>query len=332
MTGSLTCLAVWMGLSLAAPEPGSAPPPNDPVSVNKARRKAVSPDHMQEALTHFKRGNDLVSEGKLPDSIPEYKRTIELWEHPIFLYNLAIVFRELGMLLEAHERIEAAIHGGAELLEVLDEAIRIDQELEGLLARLEINCDDPGVMITMDGQRNVFTCPGRHQAWVVPGTHIVTGEKARAIPDLKFLTLRKGDRTSIRLQPRELPPAERPRHGSLPWFLMGIGAATAGLGGASHVLAWNDMNNVIENCTGGVKVPNGCDPAQESLGLKERAGVLQVAAIGCYIAGGVMLASGVILLYRDVSQLAPDPKHGSPVAIAPFLGPDSRGLVLTLGF
>src|SRR6185295_19960527 len=111
MTGPLTGLAIWIGLSLSVSEPGSTPQSEDPGCVSKVPRKAVSPD---EALEHAKRANELVIQGKAQDAILEYKTAMELWDHPRFVYNLGLVYRGLKMLLEAHECVEAAIKGGIE--------------------------------------------------------------------------------------------------------------------------------------------------------------------------------------------------------------------------
>jgi hypothetical protein len=146
---------------------------------------------------------------------------------------------------------------------------------------------------------------------------VVIGEKDGFKPDLQFPTLRKGDRTSIRVRPGPPPPPPR-SYSPLPWITFGAGTATAGIGATFHILSKTDLDTYHQT---------GDDTFRNQAWLRE------AIAITCYAAGGVMLAAGAFLLYRDVSQPAPaDPKRGPPLTFVPIATKDTLGMALTSSF
>jgi len=58
-------------------------------------------DERTEARAHFKKGMDLIGNGKYEDGIDELKRAYDILPHPNVLYNIARAYVDMGDLENA---------------------------------------------------------------------------------------------------------------------------------------------------------------------------------------------------------------------------------------
>jgi hypothetical protein len=298
--------------------------------------KGVPADKQAAALALFRDGNFLLKNSLFPRAVEKYREALKLWNHPAIHYNMALALLNLNEPLSLHHHLtEAMRHGEAPLdKDKFERATTFKKLIEQQLSRVEITCDAPGAVVSMDGQV-LFTAPGRYEGLVRPGKHSITATKEGFLPTDMNQTLLPGETASLSVKlytATDLTRYRRQWSAWKPWAVVGAGAAVALAGGALHMQArgsFEKFDTRIVEC-------GGCIPAQEVTDLRTRGTSMQQLAFGAYAVGGAALVTGAVLAFINrpqAYQINPD-EAGAPesASIAPLLGHGEGGILATFRF
>lgn len=347
---SSVALVVTLG-ALGAPgrvraQPAAAPSrtstidaPNMAGSEAMPWNRGVAEAARGQAREVFLEGNRLFKIPLFSQAVEKYDEAIEKWKHPAFYFNLALAEINLGRYLEAHDHLARAMQYGADPLRAdrFAEAKKQLVEVERHLGRIHVRCQTHDAEITLDGL-TLFAGPGDREVWVTPRAHEVTAKKAEYATLARRVTVAAGALETVELSPRKLVE-DRPWAVWKPWAVVGAGAVIVGLSGALHAVS---ARNFTAYDDGFVKLPcaaMGCsqqqiDDGDPHLGPRlDRARQEQRIAVGGYIAGGAVIAAGVVLLYRNrphVMEREDTNPAGTGVAMAPLLSTDMIGVQVTV--
>ncbi|HEX3482420.1 MAG TPA: hypothetical protein VHT91_45710 [Kofleriaceae bacterium] len=332
----LTCCAVIAGL-FAAPAPLHAQPvdaPNIAGDENMPWNKGVPQDVRAAARDAFLEGNRLFKIPLFSRAVEKYDEALDKWKHPAFYFNLAIAQINLGQWLEAREDLELAMKYGPDPLRAdrFDEAKKQLVEVERHLGRIRVSCPTPSAEVTLDAAP-LFTGPGQREVWVTARAHEVTAKKADYGTQARRVAVAPGAQEAVELTLRKMVIEDPPKWKY--WTLVAAGAGVAAAGGVVHGLSARDFSNFD---SGFAKLPcatMGCKPDQIDSQLNSRlnrARLEQKIAVGGYIAGGALVATGAVLLYfarpRLVEQDDAAPRGG--ISLAPVVSKDMLGVAVTV--
>lgn len=294
----------------------------------------------QEGNRIFQEGNVLMREGLFARAADKYREALALWDHPGFRYNLAIAQVNLDQPIAAHENLLQATRHGARPLgdDLYAQARSFLTLLDNQLARVDVACDEPGAVVTLDG-KPLFTAPGHAQIMALPGGHQLMADKMGRLPDTRQIVLAPGQRARFRLAPR-IPSylaAERRWSAWRPWAVTGVGLAVVATGAVfdwrAGVVFDRHDGEAGRLCLGLA----GCAAEDIPAGLRrqlDRAQRLQLTAHATYAVGSVVLAGGAVLLYLNRER--PVRRRGlveSPRAtLLPVVAPHVIGLSASVAF
>jgi hypothetical protein len=334
-------IAVVLG-AIAAPAPVHAQPAGEPLAVDddgKAWNRGVPVALRREARTLFLEGNRLFWIPLFARAAERYNAALRKWKHPAFYFNLALAELNLGHQVEAREHFAQAVQHGAEPLgsERFQEAMKQRQDLESQLGQIAITCETAGAEVTLDGTL-LFTGPGRYEGWVQARPHEITAKKPDHLSEARRVVVAAGARTTLDLRLTTLSEAaDRSRRWTTwkPWSVVASGAAIAAASGVVHTISARTFRSYDDEFA---KLPcamgNGCAEEELSPALRarlDRAELEQKIAIGGYIAGGAIVATGAVLLYMNRSRLSEDDTARSgAIAIVPALSPSTIGILVTM--
>ncbi|HLL56267.1 MAG TPA: hypothetical protein VK447_22075 [Myxococcaceae bacterium] len=296
------------------------------------------PARQAEARALFYEGHALLKQQKLIEAEQKFRQSSQLWAHPAAHYNLAILQMELDRPLEVYQHLEAALrHGPAPLgQQKFELAQNYKALLEKQLVRLTINCDVPGAVVTLDGKA-LFTGPHRTEVMVRAGFHSVIATKDGFWPTDKSRAVQGGTSEVIDLKlysEGQLTGYRTPLPTWVPLTVMGAGVALIAGGGLPHQQAryqFGIFDGAIKDCdTTGM----GCLQSAPYLPLRDQGFALQNVAYGLYVAGGVSLATGLVLLLRNQPQayrLNPEELEKT-ARVTPFITPGAAGATATFNF
>jgi tetratricopeptide (TPR) repeat protein len=285
---------------------------------------------------------DLFLEGNRLFNIPVYKRAAEkyiaalaMWKHPAFYFNLAITQLNLGQDLEARDNLESALRYGQQVLEAdrYQEAQKQLKEVQGLLGRIRITCPTAGAEITLDGA-TLFTGPGTREEWVKATAHQLTARRTEYVTQARRVTVAAGKLETINLLLTKLVE-DRPWTVWKPWAVVGTGVAFAATGGVFHALSLRKFAQYDDNFLKLTCASTGCKDDEIRPEMKaqlSRAQLERSLAVGGYIAGGSLIAVGVVLVYLNrphlVEQSTPD-SHNT-VAVIPAFSANTVSVLVTV--
>jgi hypothetical protein len=321
-----SCLArAAVGFLLAATSPAQEEPldPDDPWE------DGVFDEARAEARELFRTGNGFFERDEYAEALERYRDAVELWDHPAIHFNIAVCFINLDQPVAAYEHLQRALGDGGEGLgpNFHTQAITYEKLLLGRLARLEVECTQQGVEVTLDG-KHVLACPGKETRYVLPGEHQLVAEKRGFVPVTRSLDLRAGGRSVEALTlspPRVSTRYERRWKPWVPWVPMATGTAVGLIGIGVRVLAVSHAEQfdreIARLC------PQGCareDLPESVRQLRSRAVAENAVGITMLAVGGAAVVTGVVLLVlnrrREVRR--------EPPRVALTLGGGSIGLSL----
>ena len=325
---------------VASPAPAAAP--LNPTSGTPSRSstslaltgdrpwaKGISQDQQRAAVALFEAGNGLLKESIFLKAVENYRKALALWDHPGIHYNLALALLNLDQPIEVHEHLMKAMAYGPEPLEneKFEYARNYKTLVEKQLARVEITCDSPGAVVTMDGQK-LFVAPGRYAGMVRPGAHSILATREGYVPSDMSRTILPGETTKLDLKlytNDDLIQYRRRWPAATPWLVVGAGVAMAAGSGWMHMQARDNLGTFdrgIIACGGCLLTPNLADTLN-------RGKTLQTAAIGGYALGGAALVTGAVLVYLNQPEpyrVDPKDKQLEVVGISPVLSGETRGV------
>ena len=342
---------------VAAPAPAPTPDPSADAGTNEGDAAAaasgeledeadkpwsegVAVDDRREARELFLEGNRLFRVPLFARAAAQYKAAIARWKHPAFYFNLSLAQINLGQEVDARDNLERALRYGAEPLGA-DEHLEAQKQLADLerqLGRIRISCQTQGAEVNLDGT-TLFTAPGNYQTWIKAGPHELTAKKPGYLSEARKVNIKGGTRESVELRLITLEEvANRNRRWAVwkPWTVVVAGTAMAIGGGVFHSRSAKNFSSydddfLILPCANST---SGCTEEDIPSSLNDRldrAELQQKLAIGSYIASGVLLTTGAILLYLNRPRTLEDqPSSTDRVSIRPELSLDSLGLVLSV--
>jgi hypothetical protein len=332
--------------------PALAQRTSEPVAAEPDERavkpwtRGTTPEDRRVANELFLEGNRLFRAPLFARAATQYTAALARWKHPAFYFNLALAQINLGKDVEARDNLERALRYGAEPL-ADDARFREGQkqlrELEGQLGKVRITCQTPGAVVTLDGVA-LFTAPGSHTAWVMPKAHEITARKTDYLSESRQVTVAPGAFETLELKLvtlEEAADANRRWATWKPWAVVGAGAAIAAGGGVFHLLSSRNEDQYGKEflrlgCANTDQATPGCQDGQIPPDLSDqltRARRQQKVAIESYIAGGSVVAVGVVLLAlnrpRLVEQSLPS-TSGRRISVVPALSPEMFGVLVSM--
>ena len=337
-----------VGLSYG-PAPARAQPASEPILVDddgKPWSQGVSLETRQAARELFLEGNRRFRIPLFARAAEKYTAALARWKHPAFYFNLALAQLNLGQDVEARESLEHALQYGEEPLGAAQflEARRQLQELERQLGWIRVTCRTRGAEVTLDGVR-LFTGPGSYRGRAKPQDHELAAKHPGYLSATRRVTVAAG-----RLQEVELKlltrseAADASRRWSVwkPWAVVAAGGAIAAAGGVVHAYAARSFEaydarfQQLPCVTMPDREAPGCTEAQIGPALNARLKLArrqQAIAVGGYIAGGSLLAAGVVLLSLNRPRLGEQGAAGASarrVAIVPAMSGDTLGILVSV--
>jgi tetratricopeptide (TPR) repeat protein len=297
----------------------------------------VSERRKQKARALFSDGGALFEQLLLREALARYEAALSHWEHPQIRLYLARVQQKLGRPLDAYEHLRQAMRWGPDALEPqdADDAERMTRALlETELAAIIVRCDEPGAEVSLDGTP-WFVGPGVERTLIRPGEHVVRAAKPAHVPVLERVTVVAGTQAALALAlSQDASPARRRWSVWTPWTLVASGAvaglAGAGLRSESHIHFERAEQDYQQRC--------GDDPecrASRS-SLHDRARWEERLALGAFAAGGVLAASGLVMVWlnrpRSAHSAPGDGAPGTEVEIVPMVVDGATGVSARFSF
>ena len=301
--------------------------------------RGIAPEARLEARDLFREGNRLFKIPVYTRAADKYVAALGKWKHPAFYFNLAITQLNLGQDLEARASLELALKHGEQPLgtERYQEARRQLKEVEGLLGRLRISCPTDGAEVTLDGEP-LFTGPGSREQWVKATAHQITAKRDEYVTQAKRISVPPGKLATLDLPLTKLVE-DRPWAVWKPWAVIGSGVAIAATGGVLHALSAKNFTAYDDGFVKLACAEKGCsdqeirDMNPHLLPVLDRARLEQRLAVGGYILGGALIATGAVLLYLNQPHLTEQgsaPRSVTSVAIVPAVSAATLGVVVTV--
>ena len=294
----------------------------------------VAPEQQEQALTVFREGNELFAALKYAPAFNHYRQALDLWDHPAIHYNAAVALINLDKPLSAYKHLERALAYGEAPLghDNHTQALLYKKLLAAQLAELHVVCKEPGAQVMLDGEL-LFTAPGESTSQLSPGAHQLVARKPGLLTESRALQLPAGQFTheQIELFPIKAAPMRSVRRWSavMPWIVLGSGALIAAAG-VPFALAANSSIDAFDRDVNRL-CPSGCRPLdlpESAHDARSRARTESGVSLGLFIGGGVIAATGMVLMMMNQSQLVPleNKKPQAALQIRALVGPGAAGL------
>jgi hypothetical protein len=280
----------------------------------------VPPDKQKQAEELFAEGNELFAREAHAPALEKYKAAVDLWDHPLIRFNMAVTEIRLDRILEAADDLEAALRYGQAPFtrELYKQAMDYQKLLSGRVGYVEASCEQAGGSVLLDG-KPWFKCAGERKLRVLAGEHSIVAQ-AEGYMTLSRPVVVAGEKTvseKLVLVPIDtVVKLEYPSPRWMPWTVVGIGGAVA-LGGVAFYVAGQTQLTKLDQDYAAM-CPTGCTDdiarrdqlleAQDSAFLKGK------IALAMEIGGGAIAGAGVVWVILN------RPKRVLPMGISPTTG------------
>lgn len=307
---------------------------------------------LADARQHFLAGQDYYSQGRYEKAIEEFEEAYRLDPRPLLLYNIAQAHEKMGHLVKAVDHLKRYLEADPDT----DERTTLLNKVANLEARIaktgiKVTSNEAEAIIYVDG-KEVGTTP---VAGVIPlevGAHKVQVSK-KGFEDFKMnLAVSSGQTTPVEvtLEPGASGPApvadlpdedeeegeEEPEEDGkkvdpldvVPWVVTGVGAVGAGVG-------WGVLGSMAKSAqpSEDLKDTDYDQYKKKQDDAHTKAVVADVVgAVGAALAVGG-LVWGIMRITKKGGDEEEVPQEGeADVAVVPFFGGDSGGVVATVQF
>ena len=313
---------------------------------------------LADARQHFLAGQDYYSQGRYEKAVEEFEEAYRLDPRPLLLYNIAQAHEKMGHLVKAVDYLKRYLEADPDT----DERTTLLNKVANLEARIaktgiKVTSNEAEAIIYIDG-KEVGTTP---VAGVIPlevGAHKVQVSK-KGFEDFKMnLAVSSGQTTPVEvtLEPGlsgPAPVADLPDEGEgeeegegegeeepeedgkkvdpldvVPWVVTGVGAIGAGVG-------WGVLGSMAKSAqpSEDLKDTDYDQYKKKQDDAHTKAVVADVVgAVGAAIAVGG-LVWGIMRITKKGGDEEEVPAEGeADVAVVPFFGGDSGGVVATVQF
>jgi tetratricopeptide (TPR) repeat protein len=276
-------------------------------SSARAQSTQAAPRDVAAAEALFRAGRDLIAAGRYEEGCPKFQASFNLDPSVGTLLNIAKCHEHDGKLMTAREEYARALVLTRDIKDpgrqkTLDGITRqgisaVELRLPKLVVTIVPSPLPPGLEVVRDGQKMAATAlaeavpldPGRHEVTAsAPGYRTVT----------RPVTLEEGKTATVEIALTSAAAAEgksaRPSSGLR---IAGIALTTAGgaglaLGAITGILALDKVSAVEAGCHGTICLSTN-QTAHDGVNAATTLGNVSTAA---FIAGGVLAATGVVLL------------------------------------
>lgn len=323
-----------------ADRPGSASRPRKPCG-KPSWYCGVSKSQQRSALALYREGNALFDDSLFLSAVKRYRAALEHWDHPSIHYNLMLALVALDRPVEAYESSAAALRHGSKALkrEEYHRARDYQTLLRGRIAVLEVSCDEPGAVVSVDG-KPLFKAPGRARALVLPGRHEVVATKANYLTSHQTFLLMPDEPKQVHVS---MLPADQAmitvRHwpGWRSWAVVGAGVGLSVLGAALERQASVDNHAYRTLFAKECFDPEGCELSDFSSALLERRKRYRRyrrLGHGALAAGATSVLAGMVLVYLNWPEQIKNPERRNlfRVSMSPSVLPDSASLSVQVDF
>ena len=301
----------------------------------------VAKDQQQRALALYSEGNQFFDDSLFVGAVKKYRAALEHWDHPSIHYNLMLALVALERPIEAYESSLATLRHGPKALrpEEYQRARDYRKLLRGRIAILEVTCDEPDAVVSLDG-KPLFRAPGTVQRYVLPGLHELVAKKPGYVTAHRTLLLASDEplRVQVRMLPQEQAMLTTRRWKRWqPWAVVGAGL---GVGLLGSTLQWRgDINN---NAFGELfemecSAPNGCFEPEYTARLQElqtRSTWYRRLGHGMSAAAAATAITGLVLVYLNRPHETENPARRDliRVSVTPAVHPQSATLSMQVDF
>jgi hypothetical protein len=280
--------------------------------LGAADARAASP----EMLKLFEQGRSLVKEGKCDEAIPKFLDAIAIEPSVGALLNLGDCYEKTGKPTIARKRfLEAAALAGegdpARFSEAKSRAARLDSQIAVVAFARRYEADVAEPRITIDGEA---VPPRAERLELDPGRHEVVVKFSDRAAQPETITLRAGETLRFALVPptAEAPPPQPPPReepggmGAMKWAALGVGGAGVvgvGIGAVFGVVAIGKRSDLDATCPG---YPHCAESQRPDVQQKyDDAKTAATTSTICFVAGGALVATGVVLWLLSPDKAAP---------------------------
>jgi tetratricopeptide (TPR) repeat protein len=302
--------------------------------------RGVPEAEQKRALDLFKEGNQALKEPNFQRAAQKYREALEHWDHPAIHYNLALALLNLVQPLETHEEFVASLKYGKEPLDAdkFEQANRYKAQLEQQLAGVDIRCNMEGAQVKLDG-KTLYTAPGRYTGLILPGPHSIVATKPGYITNELSLPLPAGQTKVFELNllsDDDLTEYKRLWPQYVPYVVLAAGVAIAAVGLGLHMGSnglYKSYDTAVSDCALSTMFHGGCATNPNIDSARIKADVVQGAGFAAYAVGGVLTATGAILIFANRLQpyrISVGVTNGArSLTFLPFFGPSGGGAALT---
>lgn len=269
-------------------------------------QSSVSDQAAADAL--YNEGRDLLKAGKNAAGCAKFEASLALGPAASTMINIARCHEREGKLATAWAEYTKALNlngdtAGAERRKELEELVRQGlRALEPRLPRLriELTRPPPGVQVRSDGKELPAVALGEALP-ADPGPHLVRVGAPGFRDETRSVTLEEGKTTVVEFElqrmavQRAAPGQPSARGWSRPTgiTLAAVGAVGLGVGAVTGVLSLNKVSSIRSDCPSYPHCPADDTAGQENLRSAKELGTVATAG---FLAGGILAATGVVLL------------------------------------
>jgi hypothetical protein len=257
----------------------------------------------------FDEGVKLLDAGRIAEACPKLEESQRLEPAAGTLLNLAACYEKsdrplLALATFRRASTAAAARGRTDWQKIADDHVT---RLDATLPKLTIHAGStPDVHVTLDGARLAPAALDMPFA-VEPGTHIVAADAPDRRPFTSLVAVRAATSVTIptleMLPPRDEAPQREPSRDPpaltrpFGFVVGGIGIAGVAFGVVGAVVAGTALGDAKAACP---SYPNRCGAAADA--PNERARTWSTYATIGFVAGGALVATGVVLYFWPSKQ------------------------------
>lgn len=320
-------------------EGAATPAPTTPSCTDAPWYCDVSEVDRARALELYAQANRFFDDTSFPVAIERYRAALAYWNHPGIQYNLMLALVVLENPIEAYQASMEALRYGVKALKLEEYRRALDYQrlLRRQVAYVEVTCDEPGAVVSLDGKDILFG-PGTVRIPVLPGQRELVAKKAGYLTTQHSLVAETGK--PARVQMRLLPQSQAtiPVRRWSNWRPWAVVSAGVGLGLVGGLLEWRaDVTNIAlqdlypDTCMIG---PCPVEPNAEMRSLHKRYQWYRRVGHGTSIAGGMAVLGGLMLVYLNRQQHIENPERRDlvNVTVIPSVIGNTAGLTVHAAF
>jgi hypothetical protein len=341
--GTTTPEPAASGTAAPASSKGVKPAPSSRRCADRRRWYCgVSAKKQARALELYEKGNQFFDDNLFPAAVTSYREALLHWSHPGIHYNLMLALAANDQFIEAFQASMEALRYGVQALKLEEYHRAVDYQrlLHGYIASLEVTCDEPGAVVSVDG-KEILEGPGTIHLLVRPGQHEVVARKDGYLTTHHTIVTvsEKPVSLDMRLLPQKKATVPVRRWPAWqPWAVVGAGV---GVGLAGGLFEWrSDVNNRSYHNL----FVDYCDMGEEKCPIDQYPGPVKSRwtryvwyrrlGHGASLTGAMAALSGLVLVYLNREQHIDNPERQNlvHVSVTPSITPDASGLSMNFNF